>query len=90
MGEISFPELIFHLVLPSWHVKDHGHCAKSAGGRLHINVHTPLTQQCWSGLTMLSRHSVGTYQGHKFTCNLLGNARPQSSQFAEPLWTDPG
>ena len=53
-------------------------------------MHTPLTQQCWSGLTMLSRHSVGTYQGHKFTCNLLGNARPQSSQFAEPLWTDSG
>ena len=48
-------------VLPQWHVKDPGHSAKSAGGRLHLNTHTPFTQQ--SGLTMpLSRHSVGTYQ----------------------------
>ena len=50
-------------VLPRWHVKDPGHPAKSAGGRLHLNTHTPLTQQSWSGLTMpLSRQSVGTYQ----------------------------
>ena len=32
-------------VLPQWHVKDPGHCAKSAGGRLHLNTHTPLTQR---------------------------------------------
>ena len=50
-------------VLLQWHVKDPDHSAKSAGGRLHLNTHTPLTQQSWSGLTMLlSRHSVGTYQ----------------------------
>ena len=49
-------------VLPQWHVKDPGHSAKSAGGRLRVNKQTPLTQQSWSGLTMLlSRHSVGTY-----------------------------
>ena len=29
-------------VLPQWHVKDPGHSAKSAGGRIHM--HTPLTQ----------------------------------------------
>ena len=52
----------FHPVLPQWHVKDPGHSAKSAGGRLHLKTHTPLTQRCRSGLTMLlSRHSVGTY-----------------------------
>ena len=28
-------------VLPQWHVKDHGHTAKSAGGRLHLNTHSP-------------------------------------------------
>ena len=28
-------------VIPPWHVKDPGHSAKSAGGRLHLNVHTP-------------------------------------------------
>ena len=43
--------------------KDPGHSAKSAGGRLHLNQHTPLTQWSQSGLTMpLFRHSVGTYQ----------------------------
>ena len=47
-------------VLPQWHVKARGHSAKSAGGRLHLNIHTPLTQHSWSGLTMpLSRHGVG-------------------------------
>ena len=49
-------------VLPQWHVKDPGHSAKSAGDRLHLNTHTPLTQRSRSGLNMpLSRHSVGTY-----------------------------
>ena len=48
-------------VLPRWHVKDHGHSAKSAGGKLHINTHTFLTHWRQSGLTMpLSGHSVGT------------------------------
>ena len=50
-------------VLPQLHVKDPGHSATSVGGRLHLNTHTPLTQQSRSGLTMpLSKHSVGTYQ----------------------------
>ena len=50
-------------VLPQWHVKDPGYSAKSAGGRLHLNTHTPLTQRSRCGLTMsLSRQSVGTYQ----------------------------
>ena len=31
-------------MLPQWHIKDPGHSAKSAGGRLHLNTHTPLTQ----------------------------------------------
>ena len=51
------------LVVPQWHVKDPGHFAKSAGGRLHPNVHTPLTQRSRSGLTIpLSSHCVGIYQ----------------------------
>ena len=50
-------------LLLQWHVKDPSHSAKSAGGRLHLNMHTPLTQRSWSGLTMLlSRHSAGIYQ----------------------------
>ena len=28
-------------VLPQHHVKDRGHSAKSAGGRLQLNTHTP-------------------------------------------------
>ena len=49
-------------VSPQWHVKNPGHSAKNAGGRLHLNTHTPLTQRSRSGLTMsLCRHSVKTY-----------------------------
>ena len=64
--ELSLCWLLFGvhstLVLPQWHVKDPSHSAKSAGGRLHLNVHTALTQRSRSGLTMpLSRHSVGIY-----------------------------
>ena len=32
----------------------------------------------------------GNLSGNELTCNLSGNIRPQSSQVAEPLWTDPG
>ena len=50
-------------MLPQGRVKDPGHSAKSAGGRIHLNTHTPLTQRSRSGLTMpLSRHNVGTYK----------------------------
>ena len=66
-------------VLSQWHVKDPGHSAKSAGGRLHLNTYTPVTQRSWSGLTMpLSRHSVGTYQeasSHAIHQGTLGHSR---------------
>ena len=49
-------------VLLQLHVKDPGHSAESAGGRLHLHMHTSLTQRSLSRLTMpLSMHSVGTY-----------------------------
>ena len=40
------------LVLQHWHVEDPGHSAKSAGGRLHLNAHTTLTQRSreWAGI----------------------------------------
>ena len=64
---------------------------QSAGGRLHLNTHTPLTQRSQSGLTMLPfRHSVGNLTANGLTRNLSGNIRPQSSQPAELLWTDSG
>ena len=78
-------------MLLQWHVKDPGHSAKSAGGRLHLNTHTSLTQRSQTGLTMPpSRHSVGTYRRNKLTCNSSGKTWSQSSQLAEPMWTDPG
>ena len=50
-------------VLLQWHIKDPGHSAKSACDRLHLNMHTPLTQQSQSGMTMLlSSYSVEIYQ----------------------------
>ena len=54
----------FTPVLPKWREKDPGHCAKSAGGRLHLNLHTPLTRPNRKGLAMpMCRHSVGTCLG---------------------------
>ena len=32
----------------------------------------------------------GNLSGNELTRNLSGNTRPQSSQLAEPLWTNPG
>ena len=70
-------------VLPPWRVKDPGHSAKSAGGRLDLNMHTPWTQRSSSGLTMpLFRYSVGTYQetsSHATRQRTLGHSRLGSS-----------
>ena len=69
-------------MLPQWHVKDASHSAKSAGGRLHINTHTPLIQRSRSGLMMpLSRQSVGIYQetsSHATCQGTLGYSRLRS------------
>ena len=69
-------------MLAQWHVKDPGHSAKSAGSRVHIKMHTPLTQQSWSRLTMLlSRHSVGTNvetSSHATRQGTLGHSRLSS------------
>ena len=39
-------------VVQLWHAKYSGHSAKSAGGRFHLNMLTPLTQRSRSGLTV--------------------------------------
>ena len=69
-------------MLLQWLVKDPSHSAKSAGGRLHLNTHTPLTQRNWNGLTMpLSRHSVGTDQetsSHSTCQGMLGHSHLSS------------
>ena len=90
VGECSSPELLSALtlsdsvsvpsnVLPQWHLKDPGHSAKSVGGRLHLNTHTPLTHRSQSGVTRPSRQSVGTYQGSELTHNSSG--KRQSTVF---------
>ena len=80
----------FTPMLQQWLVKDPGHSAKGADGRLHLNTHTPLTQRSQSGLTVpLTRHSVGTYPAMSSQATFQGTW-PQSPQLAEPLWTDPG
>ena len=38
---------------------------------------------------LLCKPSVGTYQ-ETSSCNSSENTQPQSSQLAQPLWTDPG
>ena len=58
---------------PQRHVKDPSHSAKSAGGRLYLNTHTPLTQRSRSGLTIPSRHSVGTDKENELTRIWSGN-----------------
>ena len=72
-------------VLPQRHVKDPGHSAKSAGGRLHLNTQTPLTQRSRSGLTLpLCRHSVGTCQktsSHATCQETLGHSRLSSLSY---------
>ena len=75
-------------MLPQWHVKDPSYSAKSAGGRLHLNMYTPLTQRSRNGLTMpLFRHSVGTSQEKRTHTQLV---REHSVTVVEPLWTDSG
>ena len=66
-GEYSSPELTFsaeshsvslpHLCYRSGTEKDPGHSVKSAGDRLHLSTHTPLTHRSWNGLTMLSKQN---------------------------------
>ena len=63
------------------------HFSKSAGGRLYLLIHTPLTKQSRSGFTMLSRFSMEYIRGNKLTHNSSGTIQPQLSQLTEPLWT---
>ena len=83
---VSVPPPCYH----SDTLKNPGHSTKSAGGRLHLNTHAPLTQRSQSGLSMtLSRHSVGTYPETSSHATRQGTFG-LSSQLAEQLWTDPG
>ena len=65
-------------LLLQWHVKDPRHSAKGVGGRLHLNMHTLLTQQSLNGMTMLSRHTVEIF-----------SLTTRQGMLTEPLWTYP-
>ena len=100
-GEFSSPESTFcadsylvsvpHPVLPQWHVKDLGHSAKSAGGRLHLKHANTLepTKSEWADYAA-AQAECGNLSGNELTRNSSGNTRSQSSQLAEPPWTDLG
>ena len=91
-GEFSSPQLnfVFRLsfvvrsfpVLPQWHIKDPGYFTKSAGDKLHLNIHTLSTKRSLSGLTMwLSKQSVGTYpetSSHATCQETFGHSRLSS------------
>lgn len=77
-------------MLPEWNIKDSSHSARSAGGRIHLDRHDPLTKRNQNGLTMLSRIIEWTYQENKLACNWSWNACPQLSQLTEPLLTNHG
>ena len=99
-GEFFSPELIFcansysvsvpPCVMAVARKRPRSFCQKCRW-QMTSNMHTPLTQRSWSGLTMLlSRHSVGTYRENKLTHNLPENTGPQSFKLTEPLCTDHG
>ena len=73
---LTLIQCLVHPMLPQYTVKDPGHSAQSACGRLHLYMHATLTQQSWCGLAMLPRHSVGTHQGNGLTHNSSENTQP--------------
>ena len=81
----------FTPVLLQRHIKDPSHSGINAGGRLHLNTHTTLTQWGRSGLTMpLSRHSVGTYSENELTHISSGNTwSVVSARWATVDWSWP-
>ena len=83
-GEFSSPESTFcadsyfgirsPLVLLQYHIKDFGHSAKSAGGRLQLNTHAAYLSQC------------GFEQGH---CKLHGCTQNLRRDGSSITWHQP-
>ena len=75
-------------VLPQWHIKDPGHSAKSAGDRLHLNMHTPWPNKVRVGWLC---HCPGIVREPiRKRAHMSGGTQPHLSQYTEPLLTDPG
>ena len=76
-------------VLPQWHVKDLGHSAKKCRWQVipkHAYTLDPTNSE-WADYTAVQAY-CGNLSGNELTRNLSGNTRSQSSQLAEPPWTD--
>ena len=73
-------------VLPQWHVKGPRHSTKSAGGRLHAYTLDPPKSE-WADYAAVQA-DCRNLLGNELTRNSSGNTRSQSSELAEPLWTD--
>ena len=73
--------------------KDPGHSAKSAAGvhvtPQHAYTLDPTTLECRADYVVQAQ-CAWNLTGKRATRNSSGDARPQSSQLAEPLWTSPG
>ena len=63
-------------VLQQWHVKDPGPSSKYADGRLHLDTHTPLAQQSWSGMTTLLSLSWTALANARHASLALSNTVP--------------
>ena len=77
-------------VLPQWHVKDPSHSVIKRRRQVTPKYEYILdsTKSDRADHAAVQAES-GNLSGNELTCNLSGNIRPQSSQPAEPLWTDP-
>ena len=75
-------------MLLQWHVKDPGQkCRRQVTPKLSYT--RDATKLEWADYATVQA-LCGNLSGHKLTCYLSGNSRSQSSQLAEPQWTDPG
>ena len=76
-------------VLPQWQVKNSGHSAKSAGGRLHLNTRRVHPWPNEVGVGWLCRCPGIVWKPIRKQAHIQ-LVRECSSQLAEPQWTDPG
>ena len=58
------------------------------GTSKHAYAFDPMKSE-WADYASVQAY-CGNLSGNELTCNSSGNIRSQSSQLAEPLWTDPG
>ena len=78
-------------MLPQWHVKDHRSFFQKCRWQVtqkHAYTFDP-TKSEWADYAAVQALS-GNLTGNELTRKSSGNTRSQSSQVAEPLWTDPG